>query len=73
MTQLMLGAAREMARPRGVKADGAEALMEVGATIRANELVDFLTLPGSGLRQLREHTPEPTYGAQEILKEMANG
>lgn len=75
LTQLLLLAARELARPRPVIAaspDASTSLYEHGASVRANEILDYLSSPRSGPRvgAGAVNGPVPDYGSRAILKEM---
>lgn len=75
ITQLMLATARDMARarpPRSEAIEPSQSLFEYGASVRANEILDFLEDPTTLSRlvegNVKKH-PLPTYGAEDILKE----
>jgi hypothetical protein len=71
LTMLLLDAARELSRP--VAPAGVDAhlgWLALGTTLGANGVVDFLANPTAGAeaRRRAQIRPQPTYGAQDILK-----
>lgn len=75
VTQLLLQAARELARPEPLfSPDASAALYQHGVSVGANTVIDFLASPESGLRTVasaRPVLPEADYGSRGILKETA--
>lgn len=66
MTQKMLGAARDRARPRVSISETSD--MSLGRSIGAHDILDFLGLPTSGADiDQRRAALMPSYGSESIL------
>ena len=71
VTQRMLGAARELARPCVPSSADAGAIgLALGKVLGATEVVEYLASP---FRASREPEIVPSYGATEILQENGYG
>ena len=75
VTQLMLDAAREMARPlppRAGQIEATQSLFEYGGSVRSHEILDYLANPVAQTSLSGDGKPrglDPDYGASAILKE----
>ena len=67
MTMLMMGAARELARPvNPVSADAGALGLALGETLGAIKIIEYLTSP---IQSAQEQQPVPSYGSSAIMKE----